>query len=79
MWVWRTSGQRTQAPDEFWAEIECQYRTLKETIASTHSVAGAVAQVENDIRYDGYIAKHNRLLRHREHLDHLEMPAESGL
>jgi tRNA uridine 5-carboxymethylaminomethyl modification enzyme len=67
---------RVQAPDEFWSGIECQYRTLKETSASPHLLAGAEAQVENDIKYDGYIAKHNRLLRNREHLENYELPDE---
>ncbi len=64
-----------QAPDEFWNGIEYQYRTLKEVSSSPHLLAGAENQVENDIKYDGYIAKHNRLLRNREHLDQFELPA----
>ncbi len=64
-----------QAPEEFWSGIEYQYRTLKDVSSSPHLLNGALAQVENDIKYDGYIAKHNRLLRHREHLDHFELPA----
>jgi len=67
--------REVQAPDEFWSGIEYQYRTLKETSSSPHLLAGAEAQVENDIKYDGYIAKHNRLLRNREHLDQFELPA----
>ncbi len=66
--------QQTQAPDGFWNEVESQYQALRETCSSAHLLAGAENQVENDIKYDGYIAKHNRLLRHREHLDHFEMP-----
>ena len=33
-------------------------------------------QVENDCKYYGYIAKHNRLMKNREHLDHLPLPAD---
>ncbi|MEN8006236.1 MAG: tRNA uridine-5-carboxymethylaminomethyl(34) synthesis enzyme MnmG [Candidatus Krumholzibacteriota bacterium] len=66
--------QQTQAPDDFWNEVESRYRALRETCTSPHLLAGAEAQVENDIKYDGYIAKHNRLLRNREHLDHFELP-----
>lgn len=66
--------KEVQAPDEFWNGIEYQYRTLKEVCSSPHLLAGAEAQVENDIKYDGYIAKHNRLLRNREHLDQFELP-----
>ena len=67
--------KEVQAPDEFWNGIEYQYRTLKETSPSPHLLAGAEAQVENDIKYDGYIAKHKRLLQNREHLDQFELPA----
>jgi tRNA uridine 5-carboxymethylaminomethyl modification enzyme len=31
-------------------------------------------QVENDIKYEGYIAKHEKLLRKQGFLDHLELP-----
>jgi len=67
--------KEVQAPDEFWSAIEYQYRTLKEVSSSPHLLTGAENQVENDIKYDGYIAKHNRLLRNREHLDQFELPA----
>ncbi|MCK9995511.1 MAG: tRNA uridine-5-carboxymethylaminomethyl(34) synthesis enzyme MnmG [Candidatus Krumholzibacteria bacterium] len=66
--------KEVQAPDEFWNGIEFLHRTLKETSSSPHLLAGAENQVENDIKYDGYIAKHNRLLRQREHLDQFELP-----
>ncbi len=66
--------QQAQSPDGFWNDVESQYRTLREVSSSPHLLAGAEAQVVNDIKYDGYIAKHNRLLRHREHMDHFEMP-----
>ncbi len=63
-----------QASDDFWSGIEYQYRSLKEISSSPHLLAGAEAQVVNDIKYDGYIAKHNRLLRNRNHLDQFELP-----
>jgi tRNA uridine 5-carboxymethylaminomethyl modification enzyme len=66
--------KEVQAPDEFWSGVEYQYRTLKEVSSSPHLLAGAENQVENDIKYEGYIAKHNRLLRNREHLDQFELP-----
>ncbi len=72
----RDLRSQTQAPEEFWSETEYRYQALREITSSTHLVTGAEAQVENDIKYDGYIAKHNRLLRHQEHLDLLELPAE---
>ena len=71
----RDLKKEVQAPDEFWSGIEYQYRTLKEVSSSPHLLSGAENQVENDIKYDGYIAKHNRLLRNREHLDKFELPA----
>ena len=64
-----------QAPDDFWAGIEYQYRSLKEVSSSPHLLSGAKSQVENDIKYEGYIAKHNRLLRNRMHLDQFELPS----
>ena len=70
----RDLKKEVQAPDEFWSGIEYQYRTLKEVSSSPHLLSGAENQVENDIKYDGYIAKHNRLLRNREHLDKFELP-----
>jgi len=66
---------QVQAPAEFWTGVENQYRPFREAGVSAHVLAGAEAQVENDIKYDGYIAKHNRLLRHRDHLDNYELPA----
>ena len=64
-----------QAPDEFWTGIEYQYRILKEVSSSPHLLTGAESQVENDIKYEGYIAKHNRLLHNQKHLDQFELPA----
>ncbi len=41
-----------------------------------HVVAGVLDQVENDLKYSGYITKHNKMLRHRDHLDNLELPPD---
>jgi tRNA uridine 5-carboxymethylaminomethyl modification enzyme len=38
--------------------------------------AAALEQVENAVRYDGYIRKHNKLLRSQEHLGNLELPTD---
>jgi len=48
------------------------------TAAGGHArhVAAAWEQVENAVRYDGYIRKHRKLLRGQEHLDNLELPAD---
>ena len=68
--------EQIEAPEEFWSSIDYQYRVLREAGPSRHLLAGAAAQVENDIKYDGYIAKHNRLLRNQDHLDLYELPGE---
>jgi len=49
---------------------------FKDSGAAAHVVSGALDQVENDIKYEGYIHKHDRLLKSRAHLDHLAMPAD---
>ncbi len=72
---WAGLRRNAQAVDEFWNMIDFETAKLS-TAGGGHLVQGALAQVENDIKYDGYIAKHNKLLRHREHLDHLELPLE---
>jgi tRNA uridine 5-carboxymethylaminomethyl modification enzyme len=68
--------QRAEAPEGFWARVDGLSAQLQEFEHRSRLVAGARAQVENDIKYAGYIAKHNRLLRHRDHLDHLTLPPE---
>ncbi|MFT5782920.1 MAG: tRNA uridine 5-carboxymethylaminomethyl modification enzyme [Candidatus Krumholzibacteriia bacterium] len=67
---------RGGASDELWPEVDKLVASLDAEIGCKRLVAGAVTQVENDIKYEGYIAKHNRLLRNREHLDNLTMPEE---
>ena len=68
--------ERVEAPEDFWVLFDALPAQLRNSTGNKHLVEAAVFQVENDIKYDGYIAKHNRLLRNREHLDNLEMPAE---
>ena len=60
---------------EFWNIFDCETKNLRDKTDNPFFVDSALFQLENDFRYDGYIAKHNRLLRSQEHLDHLEMPA----
>ena len=49
---------------------------LQRETGSPRQAAAALVQVENTIRYDGYISKQDKLLRHRSHLDNLELPAD---
>ena len=49
---------------------------LQRTASGPRQAAAALVQVENTIRYDGYISKQDKLLRHRSHLDNLELPAD---
>ncbi|MGD9548166.1 MAG: tRNA uridine-5-carboxymethylaminomethyl(34) synthesis enzyme MnmG [Candidatus Krumholzibacteriia bacterium] len=72
---WAGLRADTQVVDEFWNMVDLETNKLS-AMGAGHLVQGALAQVENDIKYDGYIAKHNKLLRHREHLDHLELPLD---
>lgn len=65
---------RAVAPDDFWGAIDELSAQLLKNTDNRYLTKGAAFQVENDIKYEGYIAKHNRLLRDREHLDNLEMP-----
>lgn len=65
-----------QAPEEFWDEFSFATKRFLNQTDSERLLGGALFQLENDFRYDGYIAKHKRLLRNQEHLDHLEMPED---
>jgi len=66
--------ERAAAPAEFWQAFEALSAQLLNQTDNQRTVKAATVQVENDIKYDGYIAKHNRMLRNREHLDQFEMP-----
>jgi len=39
-----------------------------------HLARAVLAQIENDVKYEGYIAKQNRWIRSQHHLDLLEIP-----
>jgi len=54
-------------------EISSIYNKLLNQLGGV-AADGVVAQVENDIKYRGYISKNDKLLKHRAHLDHLELP-----
>lgn len=49
---------------------------LGELNADDAFIARINFQIENDIKYAGYIAKQKKLLNHRNHLDFLELPAD---
>jgi tRNA uridine 5-carboxymethylaminomethyl modification enzyme len=65
-----------QADDEFWNIFDFETENLLNKTDNEHFLASALFQLECDFRYDGYIAKHNRLLRSQGHLDNLEMPVD---
>ena len=65
-----------QGPQMFGESIKLEYSKLIDAGASPYFVAGIWSQVENSIKYDGYISKHNKLLRQQDHLNNLELPEE---
>jgi len=60
--------------EDFWNLFDLEYKKLLNSIDDVGFAEAALFQVETDIRYDGYIAKQNRLLHSQEHLDNLELP-----
>ncbi len=54
--------------------IGLEYNKLIDDGVVPRVVEYALDQIENDIKYSGYIAKHDKLLRRRSHLDHFELP-----
>jgi len=61
---------------EFWNIFDLKTNELLNQTDNRRLVDAALFQVETDIRYEGYINKHNRLLSSQAHLDHLELPAD---
>ena len=57
-------------------EIDFECNQFKNNLGDERLLEDALFQVENDIKYGGYIAKQNRLLHHRAHLDNLEIPIQ---
>ncbi len=62
--------------EDFWNSFGFEYKKLLNKVGDSGFVESAMFQVETDIRYDGYIAKQNRLLHSQEHLDNLELPGD---
>lgn len=73
---WRSLKQQAQAEDTFWLSVDLEYKKLLNKTSDDRVVESALFQVQTDTRYDGYIAKQNRLIHNREHLDNLELPAD---
>ena len=71
-----TMRELADVPNGFWGQVDELSVQLRNKTGNKFLVAGAVFQVVNDIKYEGYIAKHNRLLRDRDHLDNLELPTD---
>ncbi|MFN2371491.1 MAG: hypothetical protein ABR506_10130, partial [Candidatus Krumholzibacteriia bacterium] len=49
---------------------------LSTAAGSPRHAAAALAQVENSVRYEGYIRKHGKLLQNQEHLGNLDLPSD---
>jgi tRNA uridine 5-carboxymethylaminomethyl modification enzyme len=72
----RSLAEKVPADDSYHELFENILSKLTKHNPAAHVVGGALDQVENDIKYEGYINKHNRLLKSRAHLDNMEMPAD---
>ncbi len=66
----------TEGREDLLELISFEYSKLSNSGVPAHVVHGARDQAENDIRYSGYIVKHNKMLRKRSHLDNLELPGK---
>jgi len=73
---WDSLRHEAQAEDAFWDGVDFAAKELFNHVGDQRIVDRALFQVETDTRYDGYIAKQNRLIHSREHLDNLELPAD---
>ncbi len=71
---WGTLRAEEFVEEGFWESVDLERIRLKEKTGNSRLVDGAMLQVEVDVRYDGYIAKQNRLLQGQDHLGHLELP-----
>ena len=56
--------------------VNCETKNLLNKTGNTRLPAAALEQVENSVRYEGYIRKHQKLLRNQGHLDQLELPMD---
>jgi len=72
----QTMRSKTQVPADFWDKVDFETNNLLNKTDSPRLVAAALFQIETDIRYEGYISKHKRLLSSQEHLDNYELPKD---
>jgi len=68
-------GVRVQIDDEYIKLLNNATTEFREH-ADRRQVAAALDQVETSARYDGYIRKHDKMLRGQNHLGNLELPGD---
>ncbi|PID79044.1 tRNA uridine-5-carboxymethylaminomethyl(34) synthesis enzyme MnmG [bacterium DOLJORAL78_65_58] len=73
---WDSLRHEARAEEGFWFDFGLESKKLLNLLCDERLVARALFQVETDIRYEGYIAKQNRLIHNQEHLDNLELPPD---
>ena len=69
-------GAGVVVSDEYINIYNSIYAEFVSKVGNPRHAAAALDQVENTIRYEGYIQKHNKLLRSQGHLDNLALPAD---
>ena len=67
-------GSMIGVGDEYNNTFNTIYSKLSTAAGDPRHAAAALDQVENSIRYEGYIQKHNKLLRNQGHMDNLQLP-----
>ncbi len=72
---WAELKSEAKVEDGLWESIDLASKELLNKTDCPRIVQATMFQVETDIRYDGYIAKQNKLLHSQEHLDNLELPS----
>jgi len=76
------AGDRIRRPEESITTLESTNRDLRDALSAitdglpAEQVRAARIEAETTLKYAGYIARQQRLLREQAHLDHLEIPRE---
>lgn len=73
---WESLRRDGEVDEGFLVSFDLETKKLFNLLDDGRLVDRALFQVETDIRYDGYIAKQNRLIHNQEYLDNLELPAD---
>ncbi len=73
---WEALEAQKNIEEGFWELISFESKKLLNKLNCSGVVRAAMFQVETDIRYEGYIARQNRLLHSQEHLDQLDLPVD---